>query len=127
EKGVEYAFSGQDFRQTLGAFATGVTVVTTRGADEAYGMTATAFSSVSLDPPLVLVCVIDGTFGSETIERNGIFPVNVLGAEQDEISRYFAWKDRPRGRDAFVEIAHQHAVTGAPLVGEVAACRACRL
>jgi flavin reductase (DIM6/NTAB) family NADH-FMN oxidoreductase RutF len=83
EKGAEYAFSGQDFRQTLGAFATGVTVVTTRGAEEAYGMTATAFSSVSLDPPLVLVCVIDGTFGSETIQRNGIFAVNVLGAEQE--------------------------------------------
>lgn len=127
EKGAEYAFSGQDFRQTLAAFATGVTVVTTRGAEEAYGMTATAFSSVSLDPPLVLVCVIDGTFGSETIQRNGIFAVNVLGAEQEEISRYFAWKDRPRGRDAFAEISHRHAVTGSPIIDDVPAFLDCRL
>jgi flavin reductase (DIM6/NTAB) family NADH-FMN oxidoreductase RutF len=123
----EYAFSGQDFRQTLGAFATGVTVVTTRGPEEAYGMTATAFSSVSLDPPLVLVCVIDGTYGSETIQRNGIFAINVLGTEQEAISRYFAWKDRPRGRDAFAEISHRHAVTGCPIIDEVAAFLDCRL
>jgi flavin reductase (DIM6/NTAB) family NADH-FMN oxidoreductase RutF len=51
-------FTSHDFRATVGAFATGVTVVTTRGEEHAYGMTANAFSSVSLDPPLILVCVI---------------------------------------------------------------------
>jgi flavin reductase (DIM6/NTAB) family NADH-FMN oxidoreductase RutF len=123
----EHAFSGQDFRRTLGAFATGVTVVTTRGEDEAYGMTATAFSSVSLDPPLVLVCVIEGTQGAEWIGRNGIFAVNVLGAEQEAISRYFAWSERPRGRDAFAEISHAHAVTGSPIIDGTAAHLDCRL
>ncbi len=56
-------FSAKEFRATLGAFATGVTVITTRGEAHDYGMTATAFSSVSLDPPLVLVCVITRQHG----------------------------------------------------------------
>src|SRR4051795_2131670 len=109
-------FSGTDFRSALGAFATGVTVITTRGEDHLFGMTANAFSSVSLDPPLVLVCVISGTTGAEMIESNGTFAVNVLGADQEPISRYFAWKDRPRGREAFAEITHQSGVTGCPII-----------
>ena len=64
----------------MGAFATGVTVVTTRGEEHAYGMTANAFSSVSLDPPLILVCVISGSEGADHISRNGVFAVNILGA-----------------------------------------------
>ena len=48
-------FSGTDFRNALGAFATGITVITTKGVDHPFGMTANAFSSVSLDPPLVLI------------------------------------------------------------------------
>src|ERR671930_1496498 len=94
-------FSGADFRQALGAFATGVTVITTRGEDHLFGMTANAFSSVSLDPPLVLICVISGTFGAETIERNGVFAVNILGSDHEPVSRYFSSKDRPRGAEAF--------------------------
>ena len=58
------AFNGQLFRQALGAFATGVTVITTSDRAEHYGMTANSFSSVSLDPPLVLVCAISGNAGS---------------------------------------------------------------
>ena len=85
-------FASSDFRNTVGAFATGVTVITTRGPDHLYGMTANAFSSVSLEPPLILVCVISGTEGSHNIENNGIFAVNVLGEAQEPISRYFAGK-----------------------------------
>src|SRR5947209_6009693 len=86
----QFAFSGRDFRDALGVFPTGVTVITTKGPDEPYGMTANAFSSVSLDPPLILVCVIKDTVGSESIERNGIFAVNILSEDQEPISRYFA-------------------------------------
>jgi flavin reductase len=121
------AFSGTDFRETLGAFATGVTVITTRGEDHLFGMTANAFSSVSLDPPLVLVCVISGTTGAEVIEQNGMFAVNVLGAHQEPISRYFASKDRPRGLEAFDEIAHATAVTGCPVIEGAAGYLDCRL
>lgn len=120
-------FGGAEFRATLAAFATGVTVITTRGPDHLYGMTATAFSSVSLDPPLVLACVISGTEGSRNIEGNGIFAINILGERQEAISRYFASKDRPRGLDAFREIPHREAVTGAPILSDVAGFLDCRL
>jgi flavin reductase (DIM6/NTAB) family NADH-FMN oxidoreductase RutF len=121
------AFAGSDFRSTVGAFATGVTVITTRGSDHLYGMTANAFSSVSLEPPLVLVCVISDTEGSRNITSNGIFAVNVLSEAQEPISRYFAGKDRPRGLDAFAEIPHREAVTGAPILEGAAAFLDCRL
>ena len=120
-------FSGADFRQALGAFATGVTVITTRGEDHLFGMTANAFSSVSLDPPLILVCVIRGTTGAEVIERNAMFAVNILGSHQEPISRYFASKDRPRGLEAFQEIPHSTAVTGCPIIDGAAAYLDCRL
>jgi flavin reductase (DIM6/NTAB) family NADH-FMN oxidoreductase RutF len=109
-------FSGNEFRSTLGAFATGVTVVTTHGEADTYGMTANAFSSVSLDPPLVLVCVISGTRGAQTIEQNGVFAVNILRDDQEPISRYFASRDRPFGRAGFAEVAHTTAVTGSPVL-----------
>lgn len=120
-------FSGVDFRQALGAFATGVTVITTRGEDHLFGMTANAFSSVSLDPPLILVCVISGTTGAEVIEQNQRFAVNILGSHQEPISRYFASKDRPRGLEAFDEIPHSTAVTGSPVIDGAAGYLDCRL
>lgn len=122
-------FSGPDFRKTLGAFATGVTVITTRGDEHAhdYGMTATAFSSVSLDPPLVLVCVTSDSVGAEVIRRNGVFAVNILSIRQEPISNLFASKDRPRGREAFAEIPHREVATGAPVIEHIAAFVDCRL
>jgi flavin reductase (DIM6/NTAB) family NADH-FMN oxidoreductase RutF len=71
---VPEIFSSKEFRATVGAFATGVTVVTTRGEEHAYGMTANAFSSVSLDPPLILVCVISPSEGADHISRSGQHP-----------------------------------------------------
>jgi flavin reductase (DIM6/NTAB) family NADH-FMN oxidoreductase RutF len=109
-------FASEDFRGALGAFATGVTIVTTRGEEHPYGMTANAFSSVSLDPPLILVCVKAFSEGADLIRENGVFAVNILAAEQEPLSRYFASKDRPRGRDAFGDIAHRTAASGSPVL-----------
>jgi flavin reductase (DIM6/NTAB) family NADH-FMN oxidoreductase RutF len=120
-------FSGADFRKVLGTFATGVTVITTGGTDEPYGMTANAFSSLSLDPPLVLVCVMSGTAGSESITRNGVFAVNILSADQEALSRYFASRDRPRGEAAFREVSHRKGATGAPIIDGTAGHLDCRL
>lgn len=120
-------FSGKDFRSALGAFATGVTVVTTMSDGHGYGMTVNAFSSVSLDPPLVLVCAISGTTGSEEIDRNGRFAVNILAVDQEPLSRYFSSRDRPRGRDAFRDVDHRIGVGGSPLLDGVAAYLDCRL
>jgi flavin reductase (DIM6/NTAB) family NADH-FMN oxidoreductase RutF len=90
-------------------------------------MTATAFSSVSLDPPLVLVCVIKGTEGSEVIQQNGVFAVNILGAQQEPLSNYFASSKRPRGQDAFAEVPHREVATGAPVLDDVHAFLDCTL
>jgi flavin reductase (DIM6/NTAB) family NADH-FMN oxidoreductase RutF len=121
-------FTSKDFRAAVGAFATGVTVVTTMGEDEhGYGMTANAFSSVSLDPPLVLVCVISPSDGATHIESNQCFAVNILHADQEPISRYFASRDRPRGRDAFAEVAHRTGASGSPILDGAAGYLDCRL
>jgi flavin reductase (DIM6/NTAB) family NADH-FMN oxidoreductase RutF len=122
-------FGGAEFRSTVGAFATGVTVITTRGDPESdadvYGMTANAFSSVSLDPPLVLICVVSGTVGAETIERNGVFAVNILDRDQEQISRFFSSRDRPYGQAAFSELSHFGVVTGSPILERAAAYLDC--
>jgi flavin reductase len=124
---VPETFSSKEFRSTVGAFATGVTVVTTRGEEHGYGMTANAFSSVSLDPPLILVCVINPSEGADHISRNGAFAVNILAQDQEPLSRYFASRDRPRGRDAFAEVAHRIGPSGSPILEGSAAFLDCRL
>jgi flavin reductase (DIM6/NTAB) family NADH-FMN oxidoreductase RutF len=121
------SFTGGDFRAVLGSFATGVTVITTSGGEHAYGMTANAFSSVSLDPPLVLCCAKSGAEGSEHIDRNGCFAVNILAADQEPLSRYFSSKDRPRGRDAFRGVPHRVGSSGSPLLEGVVAYLDCTL
>jgi flavin reductase (DIM6/NTAB) family NADH-FMN oxidoreductase RutF len=120
-------FNARDFRDAVGAFATGINVITTRSDEAAYGLTANAFSSVSLDPPLVLICVGTTSDGCAVITRNEAFAVNVLSADQEPLSRFFASKDRPRGRDAFSSVPHSEAITGSPLLDGAAAQLDCRL
>ena len=125
--GTQEGFTSSDFRAALGAFATGVTVVTSRGESHGYGMTANAFTSVSLDPPLVLVCVKSGAEACDHIELNRCFAINILAEDQEPLSRYFSSKDRPRGRDAFRAVAHRTAVTGSPVLDRVAGYLDCSL
>jgi flavin reductase (DIM6/NTAB) family NADH-FMN oxidoreductase RutF len=83
-----------EFRHVLGHFATGVTVVTTADADgRPAGLTVSAFASVSLEPPLVLVCVDHKAQTYPTMLEGGRFAVNVLSADQAELSRRFASSD----------------------------------
>jgi flavin reductase (DIM6/NTAB) family NADH-FMN oxidoreductase RutF len=124
---ISRGFTAKDFRSALGSFATGVTVITTRGEEHAYGMTANAFSSVSLDPPLVLVCAKSGAEGSTHIATNRCFAVNILAADQEPLSRFFSSKDRPRGRDAFRDVPHWTAATGSPILEGVVAHLDCEL
>lgn len=74
-------------RAAMRTFATGVTVVTTRGDGAPSGVTASAFSAVSLAPPLVLVCLSALSSTLREIEANGVFAVNVLSEEQESLSR----------------------------------------
>jgi flavin reductase (DIM6/NTAB) family NADH-FMN oxidoreductase RutF len=85
------AVNQREFRNALGCFATGVTVITGRGAqDELIGITANSFSSVSLDPPLVLFSVGRGSYSMRHFISAHNFAVNVLGEDQRELSQRFA-------------------------------------
>lgn len=101
-----YAASPDTFRAALGSFATSVNVITTMDGDgRPCGMTATAFSSVSTDPLLVLVCVNRDTRTYQYIAASGKFAVNILGSDAREISDYCA---RP-GADKGLNPAWLHA------------------
>ena len=93
------------FRRALGQFATGVTVVTTRdAAGHPLGLTVSAFCSVSLHPPLVLVCVDHRSEANAGMRESGLFAVNVLAEEQEDVSRRFAAPGRAKLEGfAFVE------------------------
>jgi len=82
----------RDLRTAFGKFATGVTVITVRLGDHEHGMTANSFSSVSLDPPMLLVCVSKKARSLEVISQSGQFGVSVLAADQQSVSNHFAGK-----------------------------------
>ena len=110
------------FRATMGAFATGVTIVTVRcGDDLTYGMTVNSFASVSLDPALVLVCLAGSGRGLDLIEDAGVFGINVLSREQEGVSRWFADRRRPADSTMFDGVAMELGATGCPrLIGAAA-------
>jgi flavin reductase (DIM6/NTAB) family NADH-FMN oxidoreductase RutF len=113
-------------RQILGMFATGVTVVTT-GGQVPHAMTANAFTSVSLDPPLVLICVGQGAVMHSKLNI-GSFGVSVLAADQEAVARHFANLSRPIGADQFDGIACEPGrLTGVPLIGDALARLECEL
>jgi flavin reductase (DIM6/NTAB) family NADH-FMN oxidoreductase RutF len=89
------------FRQVAGRFPTGVTVLSTLIGAEPYGMTANAFTTVSLDPLLVLVCVNRRARMYRALSSAGVFAVTVLGAGQEAASRHFAQPGRPIGKSGF--------------------------
>jgi flavin reductase (DIM6/NTAB) family NADH-FMN oxidoreductase RutF len=92
----------QEFRHALGKFASAVTVVTTRDAEgNDLGITVTAFSSLSLDPPLILICIDHHAAIHDSFTLGRAFVVNILSAQQDEISQQFASRvaDRFAGVD----------------------------
>jgi flavin reductase (DIM6/NTAB) family NADH-FMN oxidoreductase RutF len=86
------ALSPDDFKQALARWASGVTIVTARHGREVHGMTVSAFSSVSLEPPLVLVCADKSSNTNALIQRAAVFTVNVLARGQDSLSNKFASK-----------------------------------
>jgi len=101
------------FRVVMSHFAAGVTVVTTLDADgRPFGLTATAFSSVSLDPPLVLVCVDKKAETYSHFEPAGVFAVNFLSLGQRDISQHFA----KHGGDKFSALGWRRGVLGVPLL-----------
>src|SRR5208282_2756702 len=88
------SLSATEFRKAMGCFATGVTILTLDLESEVHGMTANAFASVSLDPPLVLVCVDHSTRTHAHLYARKRFGINVLGEDQRAISEYYARAER---------------------------------
>lgn len=113
---IEKAF----FRQVMGRFATGVTVVTTRSQQVLGGLTVNSFCSVSLNPPLVLVCIDNNCSTLALLRESKIFAVNMLNNEQKEYSRCFATNSQGRF-DKFYNVTYHTAVTGAPVLDDVLA------
>ena len=112
------AFDAGEFRRALGSFLTGVTIVTTVSAEgEPRGFTANSFTSVSLDPPLVLVCIAKKALGHSAFSTSRGFAINILSESQKAESGIFASK----AADKFAAVAWQSGQTGNPLIdGSVA-------
>jgi flavin reductase len=114
------------FRKAMGSFPTGVTVVTVACGDgDMHGVTVNSFSSVSLDPMLVLVCLNETSRAVDQIERAGAFGVSVLSAGQQDISRWFANRHRPAGSAMFDGVPLEPGVTGCPVLAGAAASFEC--
>ncbi len=111
------------FRQIMGSFPTGVTVVTTMGEDDQpYGVTVNSFTSVSMNPLLVLVCLNNQLSGLVSFQSNQRFAVNILSEDQEDISNHFATKGTDRSQDFYVR-----GKTGVPLLKGVVATLECEV
>lgn len=111
------------FRAVMGRFATGVTIVTatdTEGVD--HGMTVSAFSSLSLNPPLVLICIEHSASMHALLLETSHFAVNILSAAQEEIARRFA----QTGAQRFTGIGFTRGDRDLPILSDVLAYVECR-
>jgi flavin reductase (DIM6/NTAB) family NADH-FMN oxidoreductase RutF len=115
------------FRSVLGRFASGVTIVTARGprgADDDHGMTVSAFCSVSLDPPLILICVDQAASMYAVLREQPEFGVSILSAEHEASSRRFADTDES---ERFDGLAYERGENGTVLLAGALAHLECRV
>ena len=113
-----------DLRRALGTFATGVTVVTTMDTDGTpRGFTANSFTSVSLEPPLILVCLAKSAAGCPVFHAAESYAVNVLSEGQKTVSATFS----SRGADRFASVDWSTRATGSPIIAGVVAWLDCRM
>jgi flavin reductase (DIM6/NTAB) family NADH-FMN oxidoreductase RutF len=118
--------SDEGFKAALGSWASGVSVVTTNDHGMLYGLTVSSFSSLSLDPPLVLVCLHNENRLAQMIGQGGAFAVSVLAAGQEPASRYFARPGRVPTVD-FTEIEGDWTQSGQPVIKGAIAWLVCTL
>ena len=114
------------FKKAMSQFATGVTVVTTVYGETPIGITASSFSSLSMDPPLVLVSLAKKLFTHNVIADSGSFAINILGATQQELGMRFAGMI-PGIEDRFAGLDVSTAVTGCPILNDAIAWVDCRV
>jgi flavin reductase (DIM6/NTAB) family NADH-FMN oxidoreductase RutF len=116
------SFSSDEFREALGMFATGVTIVTTRAADgRLVGLTANSFNSASLNPPLVLWSLARGAASMVALSTGSHYAINILSADQVKLAERFATKDV----DRWADVAFTEGLGGAPVLVGAAASFEC--
>jgi 3-hydroxy-9,10-secoandrosta-1,3,5(10)-triene-9,17-dione monooxygenase reductase component len=116
-------FDAATFRTVLGHFCSGITIVTAVDEGEPVGLTCQSFTSVSLDPPLVLFVPGKGSLSWPRIRSAGHFCANVLNDEQEELGRRFAVK----GLDKFAGVGWRPGPTGSPILDGCLAFVECRV
>lgn len=116
-----------DFRRALGSFATGVTVITVDQDGEIHGMTANAFTSVSMDPMLVLVCVDHRARTHAHLHARKRFGVNILSCEQRAISDYYARSTETHQHAEDAGARFERTAHGTPILQDALAYLECRL
>jgi flavin reductase (DIM6/NTAB) family NADH-FMN oxidoreductase RutF len=115
---------GTELRRVMGLFATGVTIITTRdGQGNFYGLTANAFTSLSLSPPLVLICIDRKAETFAHFYDSKCFVVNILTEDQQELSGRFA----KSGGDKFAGVAHRPGHLGVPVIDGALGALECRI
>ncbi len=126
---AEITMDGDQLRITLRNWPSGVTVITTQTNDARFGMTVSSFMSVSLEPPLVAVCLAKDTPTAQAILETRVFGVSILSDQQDTLSGRFAGLDPdfPYGTDYFDGLQTYTLETGAPLLSDVLANLDCRV
>jgi flavin reductase (DIM6/NTAB) family NADH-FMN oxidoreductase RutF/DNA-binding GntR family transcriptional regulator len=113
----------QVFRDVIGRFASGVTVITTAVDGAGYGTTASAVSSLSMEPPMLLVCLNRSSETQAAVTKAGVFGVNILAEGQEELAYRFARK----GADKFAGVTLENGRTGVPLISDALANLECQL
>lgn len=117
--------SSSALRAVMSQFATGVVILTV-GGEHIHGMTANAFSSVSLDPPMVLCCISCDAVMHRALTAADRFAASIMAADQEQLARYFADKARPLGRAQFDTVDwFPGPLTGAPILTGAAAWLEC--
>ena len=116
----------QTLRKMRGLFASGVTVVTTIHEGQLRGVTVSAFSSLSLNPPLVLICLANESESKDWIAESGVFAVNILSDEQEFLSERFAAR-APIVNARFEGVPYHTASTGSPILADSLAWYDCRV
>lgn len=118
----------QALRDTMRMWASGVSVVTTAHGEVRSGLTVSAFNSLSLQPPMVLICVHKDSHSIPVIDDSGVFAVSFLNADQQGISDRFAGRVAfAEGEDRFTGVATHIAATGAPIIAEAIAWVDCKV
>lgn len=116
--------TSEEFRSLIGLFASGVTVVTTSCDGTEYGTTASSMTSVSLNPPMLLICMNKASATGQAIAASQHFAVNVLAENQSELSSHFA---RPNSTFTELDLPLSRGNRGAPLLPDALATFECRV